>query len=182
MRNASLSGKDFCRFSPLIFWRTTHTTTGSWDSIEHARVHVLLPASYISNAGRHTNELAFSFYTLWRVKTVHYANFSISTIAIHNSKKIICQLWRFLDTVYLLVTMWLCGVHRVHRRRGRVHPLHLGHQNTVYEPGINPPPPANLYSRSRDVNPTPPPPSRQQNSGAVHPLSPPPHYDFYYPR
>ena len=72
------------------------------------------------------------------------------------------------------------SLYRVHRRRGRVHPLHYGHQNTVYEPGINPPPPANLYSRSRDFNPPPPRQPRQLEPGMVHPLSPPPHYDFYY--
>jgi len=85
----------------------------------------------------------------------------------------------------MMMTVVVLVVYRVHRRRGRVHPLHRGHQNTVYEPGINPPPPANLYSRSRDVNPTaPPPPGRQPiNFDIVHPpMTPPPHYDFYYSR
>lgn len=34
----------------------------------------------------------------------------------------------------------------IRRNRGRIHPIN-GHNNTVYEPDINPPPPATLYSQ-----------------------------------
>jgi len=74
--------------------------------------------------------------------------------------------------------LMMCWLDSAHRRCGRVHPLHRGHENTDYEPGINPPPPANLYSRPRDVNPS----AARHNEGFVYPQSPPPHYDFYYSR
>jgi hypothetical protein len=56
----------------------------------------------------------------------------------------------------------------VRRRRGRVHPV-SGHHNVVYEPDINPPPPATLYSPPRNIPSLRSAGSTSPSPGIIHP-------------